>query len=178
MFSGLQQGAALYVLDKSQEPKVVTGYVERVSPIHPMYPNYNPNASFGQNLQMAVDIVLKIGNDKKEFVGTFATYNDCRIIVYATEASKKVKMVEVVFESVKDDEYDRDKPGTVGNILVADDYSAFFNVINEGVSLNDFCAESNEPTLSLYEVMSNAEESIQQNLKKIDKNEIAKRKQK
>ena len=47
--------------------------------------------------------------DKKEFVGTFATYNDCRIIVYATEASKKVKMVEVVFESVKDDEYDRDK---------------------------------------------------------------------
>ncbi len=69
MFSGLQQGAALYVLDKSQEPKVVTGYVERVSPIHPMYPNYNPNASFGQNLQMAVDIVLKIGNDKKEFVG-------------------------------------------------------------------------------------------------------------
>ena len=69
MFSGLQQGAALYVLDKSQEPKVVTGYVERVSLIHPMYPNYNPNASFGQNLQMAVDIVLKIGNDKKEFVG-------------------------------------------------------------------------------------------------------------
>lgn len=69
MFSGLRQGAALYVLDKSEEPKVVTGYVERVSAPHPMYQNYNPSVSFGANLQTAVDIVLKIGNDKKEFVG-------------------------------------------------------------------------------------------------------------
>lgn len=81
MFSGLQQGTALYVLDKSEEPKVVMGYVERVSPIHPMYPTYNPNVSFGSNLQTAVDIVLKIGNDKKEFVGvpsnaTIHSYGD------------------------------------------------------------------------------------------------------
>jgi hypothetical protein len=69
MFSGLQQGAALYILDKSEEPKVVIGYVERVSPIHPMYPSYNPNVSFGSNLQTAVDIVLKMGSEKKEFVG-------------------------------------------------------------------------------------------------------------
>lgn len=69
MFSGLQQGAALYILDKSEEPKVVVGYVERVSPIHPMYPSYNPNVSFGSNLQTAVDIVLKMGSEKKEFVG-------------------------------------------------------------------------------------------------------------
>jgi len=69
------------VLDKSEQPKVVTGYVERVSPIHPMYPTYNPNVSFGSNLQTAVDIVLKIGNDKKEFVGipsnaTIHSYGD------------------------------------------------------------------------------------------------------
>lgn len=81
MFSGLQPGATLYVLDKSEQPKVVTGYVERVSPIHPMYPTYNPNVSFGSNLQTAVDIVLKIGNDKKEFVGipsnaTIHSYGD------------------------------------------------------------------------------------------------------
>ena len=69
MFSGLPQGTALYVLDKSSEPKLSIGYVERVSAPHPMYPNYNPAVSFGANLQTAVDIVLKVGNDKKEFVG-------------------------------------------------------------------------------------------------------------
>ena len=69
MFSGLQQGAALYILDKSEQPKVMVGYIERVSPIHPMYPSYNPNVSFGSNLQTAVDIVLKMGSEKKEFVG-------------------------------------------------------------------------------------------------------------
>jgi hypothetical protein len=37
MFSGLRQGTALYVLDKSEEPKVVQGFVERVSVPHPMY---------------------------------------------------------------------------------------------------------------------------------------------
>ncbi len=73
MFSGLRQGTALYVLDKSEEPKVVTGYVERVSAPHPMYQSYNPNVSFGANLQTAVDIVLKIGNERKEFVGIPST---------------------------------------------------------------------------------------------------------
>ena len=69
MFSGLRQGTALFILDKSEEPKVVTGYVESVSAPHPMYRNYNPNVSFGANMQSAVDIIVKIGNDKKEFVG-------------------------------------------------------------------------------------------------------------
>ena len=73
MFSGLRQGTSLYVLDKSQEPKVNMGYVERVSAPHPMYQSYNPNVSFGANLQTAVDIVLKIGNDRKEFVGIPST---------------------------------------------------------------------------------------------------------
>ena len=50
MFSGLPQGTALYVLDKSSEPKLSIGYVERVSAPHPMYPNYNPAVSFGANL--------------------------------------------------------------------------------------------------------------------------------
>lgn len=73
MFSGLRQGAPLYVLDKTEEPKVVMGYVERVSIPHPMYQNYNPTVSFGANLQTAVDITVKIGNDRKEFVGVPST---------------------------------------------------------------------------------------------------------
>lgn len=73
MFSGLRQGNTLYVLDKSKEPRVITGYVERVSMPHPMYPNYNPAVSFGANLQMAVDITVKIGDEHKEFVGVPST---------------------------------------------------------------------------------------------------------
>ena len=73
MFSGLRQGSALYVLDKSKEPKIITGYVERVSIPHPMYPNYNPSVSFGANLQTAVDITVKVGDDRKEFVGVPST---------------------------------------------------------------------------------------------------------
>lgn len=49
------------------------GYVERVSIPHPMYQNYNPTVSFGANLQTAVDITVKIGNDRKEFVGVPST---------------------------------------------------------------------------------------------------------
>ena len=73
MFSGLRQGTALYVLDKSKEPKVVTGYVESISTPHPMYPSYNPSVSFGANLQTVVDVTVKLGDDKKEFVGVPST---------------------------------------------------------------------------------------------------------
>jgi hypothetical protein len=38
-----------------------------------MYPNYNPNVSFGANLQTVVDITVKVDNDKKEFVGVPST---------------------------------------------------------------------------------------------------------
>ena len=73
MFSGLRQGTALYVLDKSKEPKVITGYVESISTPHPMYPSYNPSVSFGANLQTAVDVTVKLGNDRKEFIGVPST---------------------------------------------------------------------------------------------------------
>lgn len=95
MFSGLRQGTALYVLDKSEEPKVTMGYVERISTPHPMYQNYNPSVSFGANLQTAVDIVVKLGNDRKEFVGvpstsTIHSYGD-----YVISESKDSMIQEV-----------------------------------------------------------------------------------
>ena len=73
MFSGLRQGTTLYILDKSKEPKVVTGYVETITAPRPMYKNYNPAVSFGANLQTVVDIVVKVDNEKKEFVGIPST---------------------------------------------------------------------------------------------------------
>ena len=95
MFSGLRQGAALYVLDKSKEPKVIQGYVERISAPHPLYPNYNPSVSFGANLQTAVDVPVKLGDDRKEFVGvpctaTIHSYGD-----YVLSESKDNMIQEV-----------------------------------------------------------------------------------
>lgn len=69
MFSGLRQGSTLYVLDKTAEPKVVTGYVQRISTPHPMYKTYNPAVSFGTNMQTVVDIVVKMNDEEKEFIG-------------------------------------------------------------------------------------------------------------
>lgn len=73
MFSALRQGATIYVLDKSKEPVVNTGFVEKISAPHPMYPSYNPSVSFGANLQTAVDITVKVGDERKEFVGVPST---------------------------------------------------------------------------------------------------------
>lgn len=69
MFSGLRQGMSLYVLDKTEKPKVVIGQVENVTAPRPMYKTYNPAASFNANMQTVVDIVVKCGNDRKEFIG-------------------------------------------------------------------------------------------------------------
>lgn len=95
MFSGLRQGQTLYVLDKSSEPKVVTGYVERISAPHPMYPNYNPNVSFGANLQTVVDITVKVDNDKKEFVGVPSTSSIHSYGDYVLSESKDNMILEV-----------------------------------------------------------------------------------
>lgn len=73
MFSGLRQGSVLYILDKSTNPKVSVGYVQRINAPHPMYNTYNPAVSFGANLQTVVDIVVKIDNEEKEFVGVPST---------------------------------------------------------------------------------------------------------
>ncbi|MBO5462956.1 MAG: hypothetical protein J6A49_06550 [Clostridia bacterium] len=99
-------------------------------------------------------------------------YHNIYVRSYRIRYRKSGKVDSAILNAwVPGDEHDRDKPGTVGNILITYDYNASFNVIKEGVSLNDFCAESSEPTLSLYEVMNEAEESILQNFKKIDKND-------
>lgn len=69
MFSALRPGAVLYILDKSADLVVKVGYVENVTTQRPMYKTYNPAVSFGTNMQTVVDVSVKIGNDKKDFVG-------------------------------------------------------------------------------------------------------------
>ena len=63
MFSGLRQGAVIYVLDRSEKIKVNQGFVESVSAPHQMYKTFNPAVSFGTNMQTVVDISVKIGDE-------------------------------------------------------------------------------------------------------------------
>ena len=69
MFSALRQGAVIYILYKSKEPVMKTGYVENVTIPRPMYKTFNPAASFGTNMQTVVDITAKVGDEKVTFEG-------------------------------------------------------------------------------------------------------------
>lgn len=69
MFSALRQGSVLYILDKSKEPTLKTGYIESVTLPRPLYKTYNPAASFGTNMQTVVDVTAKIGDEKVCFEG-------------------------------------------------------------------------------------------------------------
>lgn len=64
MFSALRQGAVIYILDKSKEPTIKTGYIENVTIPRPMYKTYNPAASFGTNMQTVVDVTAKVNDEK------------------------------------------------------------------------------------------------------------------
>ena len=60
-----------------------------------MYPNYNPNVSFGANLQTVVDIVVKVNDDKKEFVGVPSTATIHSYCDYVISESKDSMIDEV-----------------------------------------------------------------------------------
>ena len=67
MFSALRQGSAIYILYKTNEPKIKIGYIETVSVPHPLYKTYNPAVSFGTNMQTVVDITVKVDDSKVQF---------------------------------------------------------------------------------------------------------------
>lgn len=84
MFSTLRQGSVIYILDKSNEPTLKTGYVESVSVPRPMYKTFNPAASFGTNMQTVVDISTKVDNNRIEFEGvpsTFAIHSNGNTVI-------------------------------------------------------------------------------------------------
>lgn len=67
MFSTLRKGATVYILDRSGEPNMSVGYIENVTMPRPMYPTYNPAVSLGTNMQMVVDLTVRINDEQKEF---------------------------------------------------------------------------------------------------------------
>lgn len=103
MFSSLQKGATIYILDKTQEPEVKTGYIENVTLPRPMYPTYNPAVSLGTNMQRVVDLTVRVGDEKKEFCVpsdlSIHTYGD-----YTLSESKEAMISEVDSQLQKDKE--------------------------------------------------------------------------
>lgn len=69
MFSALRQGSPIYILEKGDKPIIKIGQVESVTQPRPKYNTYNPSIGFAGNMETIVDIVVKINNDKKEYVG-------------------------------------------------------------------------------------------------------------
>ena len=63
MFSNLSQNSILYILDLTDEPKILNGPVERVTLPRPKYNNFNPT------MEMIVDITATINGEKREFKG-------------------------------------------------------------------------------------------------------------
>ena len=94
MFSTLRKGATVYILDRSGEPSMNIGYIENVTMPRPMYPTYNPAVSLGTNMQMVVDLTVRINDEQKEFSVpsnlSIHTYGD-----YTISESKEAMISEV-----------------------------------------------------------------------------------
>lgn len=69
MFSALRQGQPIYILEKGEVPCIRIGQVESVTQPRPKYNTFNPNVGIGANMETIVDISVKIGNEKKEYIG-------------------------------------------------------------------------------------------------------------
>ena len=85
MFSNLSQNSILYILDLNNDPKILTGPVERVSLPRPKYNTFNPN------MEMIVDITATINGERREFKGvpnsTIANFGtDAFILAESQEA--------------------------------------------------------------------------------------------
>ena len=63
MFSNLSQNSILYILDLKNNPKVLSGPIDRVSVPRPKYNTFNPS------MEMIVDITATINGEKREFKG-------------------------------------------------------------------------------------------------------------
>lgn len=115
MFSTLRKGASIFILDKTNEPDVKTGYVENVSLPRPMYPTYNPAVSLGTNMQRVVDVTIRVGDETKEFCVpadlSIHTYGD-----YTLSENKEAMISEIDSLLQKDKEIIESVPRCKQNI--------------------------------------------------------------
>ena len=123
MFSALRQGAVIYILDKSKEPTIKTGYIENVTIPRPMYKTYNPAASFGTNMQTVVDVTAKVNDEKIIFecVPSTLTIHSNGDTVISESREAMISEVDAMLQNSKNivDSIDRHKQNIVAceNIL-------------------------------------------------------------
>lgn len=67
MFSNLNQGSILYVLDTRNKLKLTTGTINTITPPRPKLATFNPMGSYGQSIETVVDITATIDGEKREF---------------------------------------------------------------------------------------------------------------
>ena len=103
MFSTLRKGATIYILDRTSEPEVKVGYIDKVTLPRPMYPTFNPAVSLGTNMQRVVDITVRIGEEKKEFSVpsdlSIHTYGDYTI---SENKEAMISEVDLLLQNSKD----------------------------------------------------------------------------
>lgn len=66
MFSQLRQGSLIYILDKSEAPRLLTGQVTQASQPQPRYNTQNPATMIGLQPEMVMDISVKAGEQEYE----------------------------------------------------------------------------------------------------------------
>lgn len=69
MFSALRQGAPIYILEKGDTLIIKIGQVESVTQPRPKYSPYNPSVGFNANMETIVDIIVRVDNEKREYIG-------------------------------------------------------------------------------------------------------------
>lgn len=98
MFSALNQGSSVYLLDKTSTPEFKTGEVIGVS-----QPKFNYN-SFGQT-QNTVDLKVKVDENIQEFnnlpsINSITTYNNGKVIISETKQGIQNE-VETILQNSK-----------------------------------------------------------------------------
>lgn len=103
MFSALRQGVALYILTKSEKPDLEIGYVESVTQPRPRYATYNPTVSLTTNMEMVVDIVVRINENRREFLGVPAnsSIHEYNKIVISESREAMIQEVDMMIQNSK-----------------------------------------------------------------------------
>lgn len=159
MFSNLSQNSILYILDLNNEPKILTGPVERISLPRPKYNTFNPN------MEMIVDITATINGERREFKGvpnsTIANFGtDAFILAESQEAlnsyiSSMLQNSKNILNSVSKHE------------KLVSQYEIALQELNPSMKAD---AEKDKAIQSLQNEVASLKGSIKQLLEKLDAN--------
>lgn len=103
MFSALRQGAPFYILEKGESPNIKIGQVESVTQPRLKYNTYNPAVGLGANMETLVDITVKVGSDRKDYIGipSNLSIHQCGDVVVSESRDAMISEVDGLLQSSK-----------------------------------------------------------------------------